>query len=282
VGNSTHGSANDETNDEARAARKRTFFRVRVAVLLTVLVGVLLWAWRDVRARRARNDWDHTLYVAIVVMRLERVDDAALAALRARVPALEDRLAAELRRVRPDAPRPFRLTLVGPVDASAPPPAPEGDGPLDLVRHALALSSYVKDVDARAGVEPDLYDVRVYVAVKRPRLAERTLVEGRSEQGGRVGLVEVELDAETPDLPLIVVAHELLHTLGATDKYDAGGRTAFPLGLAEPDRVPPFPQRFAEIMARNRPISASEERVPGDVAEIAVGPTTAREIGWIR
>jgi hypothetical protein len=73
-----------------------------------------------------------------------------------------------------------------------------------------------------------------------------------------------------------------MHTLGATDKYDASGRTAIPLGLAEPDRVPRFPQRYAEIMARNRPVSESEERVPEGFAQIAVGAETAREIGWQR
>ena len=157
-----------------------------------------------------------------------------------------------------------------------------GRRPADLVRHTLALSAFVKEVDARAGLDPDHFDVRIYLAVKNPRRAQRTLVEGRSEQGGRIGLVEVELDAETPGLPLIVVAHELMHTLGATDKYDAAGRTLVPLGLAEPERVPMIPQRFAELMARNRLISATEERVPGDVHEVAIGPTTAREIGWLR
>lgn len=258
------------------------FFYVRVAILLTVLASVLLWAWADVRSRRARNEWDHTLYIAIAVVRLEHVDDAAIAAMRARLPALEDRLAAELARHRPGAPRPFRFSLVTPVDATSPPPLPLGDGPIDAVRHSLALSSYLRDIDTRAGIESGVFDSRIYVAVRRPRQSERTLVEGRSEQGGRVGLVEVELDAESGDLPLIVVAHELLHTLGATDKYDETGRTIVPLGLAEPERLPLFPQRFAEIMARNRPVSAGTERVPESFDEMAVGPRTATEIGWRR
>jgi len=268
----------------AAKPRSRRFFYVRVAVLLTILVGVLMGAGQDSRSRRARNDWDHTLSVAVVPVALENVDEAAIAALRARLPALEDRMAAELARHRPGAPRPFRFELVAPVRAASPPPVPAADGLVDLVEHSIALSRYLKDIDTRAGIERDLYDARIYVAMRRPRKTDRTLVEGRSEQGGRVGLVELELDAEAEaiDLALIVVAHELLHTLGAVDKYDSGGRTLVPLGLAEPDRVPLFPQPHAEIMARNRMLSASEERVPGSLAEIAVGPATAREIGWIR
>lgn len=262
--------------------RSKRFFHIRVAILLTILLGVLLYAWRDVRMRRARNEWDHTLYVAIAIVRLENVDDAAIAALRANLPALEDRLAAELTRHRRGAPRPFMFHLASAVDGSTPPPMPAGNGPVDLARHSFAVSGYAKDIDARAGIESDLYDARIYVAVRRPRVSERTLAEGRSEQGGRIGIVEVELDAEAAYLPLIVVAHELMHTLGATDKYDpATGRTQLPRGLAEPDRIPLYPQRFAEIMARNRPLSPTSEIIADGFDQVAVGPTTAREIGWL-
>jgi hypothetical protein len=84
------------------------------------------------------------------------------------------------------------------------------------------------------------------------------------------------------DFTLFVVAHELFHTLGATDKYDASGRTLVPKGLAEPDRLPRYPQIFVEVMARNRPVSSDEEKVPESLDELAVGPTTAKEIGWTR
>ena len=265
--------------------KSRRFFYIRVSVLLGILVVVLLVALRDVRSRRARNDWDHMLYVAVAPVRLENVDEASVAALRARLPALEDRLAAELARHHPGTSiRPFKLELTTAVTAASPPPLPAADGVVDLVQHSMALSAYLKDIDTRAGIEPSLYDSRIYVAMRKPRKAERTLVEGRSEQGGRVGLVELELDAEAEavDLALIVIAHELLHTLGASDKYDPSGRTLVPQGLAEPDRVPLFPQPFAEIMGRNRMVSATQERVPSSLAEIAVGPTTAREIGWLR
>ena len=161
-------------------------------------------------------------------MRTERVDDTAIAALRAQLPALEDRLSAELNRYRPGAPHPFRFELVGPIDGSTPPAAPSSDGLVDLAKYTFALSRYVKDIDARARIDEARYDVRIYLALRAPRQALRTLAEGRSEQGGRIGVVEVEIDdqAEGAHLPLVVVAHELMHTLGATDKYDASGRTA--------------------------------------------------------
>ena len=276
------------TPDPQPAPKKkpsRRFFYVRVSVLLAILFGVLLWAWRDVRSRRARNEWDHTLLVAIVLVRVEPLDPGTGPALAKEVPALEDQLFAELSRYRPGAPHPFRFELKAPVDGSSPPPAPATDGPIALAQYEWALDSYVGEIDKRAGIDPALYDVRIYVALRRPRHADVTQAEGRSQQGGRVGIVEMELDtdAEGAQLPLVVVAHELMHTLGATDKYDlATGKSLVPLGLAEPDRVPLYPQRFAEIMSRNRPVAAGEEKVPEGFAQVAVGPATAREIGWIR
>jgi hypothetical protein len=259
------------------------FFYARVAVLLAILFGVVLYAWHDVRARHARNEWDHTLHVAVIMVRQGPVDDEALAALRARMPAAQERLAAEMSRYR-TGPPPFTLHALGPVDATAAPPVPAGDGVLDAARHSLAMARWAGDLDTRGGVLADAYDVRIYVVARRPPAnAERTMVEGRGEQGGRLGVVEVELDDSMADLALIVVAHELLHTLGATDKYDARGKATVPDGLAEPDKQPLFPQRFAEIMARNRPLDAAgAEAVPERLDEVAVGPATAREIGWLR
>ena len=48
----------------------------------------------------------------------------------------------------------------------------------------------------------------------------------------------------------MVIAHEILHTLGASDKYDlATLAPLYPGGYAEPERDPLYPQSFAEIMA---------------------------------
>jgi hypothetical protein len=262
--------------------RARTFYRARVGVLLAVLAGVVLYAVRDVRSRRERKDWDRTLDVAVVLLRLGPIDDDAVSGMRKRLGALDARLALEMHRYRPGAPHPFAFTLFGPVDVDAPPPPADGDGVLSLAGHEYALWRYLGRVDAAAGVDKSAFDSRVYVAARRPKNEERQIVEGQSEQDGRVGSVEVELDATMVDFTLFVVAHELFHTLGASDKYDASGRTLVPAGLAEPDRVPRYPQIFVELMARNRPVSSDEEKVPESLDELAVGATTAKEIGWTR
>ena len=117
------------------------------------------------------------------------------------------------------------------------------------------------------------YDSRAYVVVRPP--GRSGFVEGMSEHGGRVGVALAELDESTVPLTLFVVAHELFHTLGATDRYDATGRTLFPDGLAEPHKNPVFPQRYAELMARNRPLDAEHEVPPKSLDELFVGSKTA-------
>ena len=56
----------------------------------------------------------------------------------------------------------------------------------------------------------------------------------------------------------MVIAHELLHTVGATDKYDpAANESSPPEGYAEPDKIPFFPQTFVGLMAGRIPLSAA-------------------------
>lgn len=266
-------------------ARRGWFFAVRVTVLGTILFGVILYAVRDFRARSARNAWQRPLDVAVVVVQAAgagAVDPAAAQGLRDRAPALEARLAAEHRRHAPGSPlpAPFHFQVFGVVPADQPAPAPAGEGFVDAVSYALALRRWVSAVDARAGIPSAGWDARIYVVARRPEHEERSMVEGRSEHGGWVGLVEVELDPEMVDVTHAVVAHELMHVLGAEDAYDAAGLARIPEGLAEPERVPLYPQRFAEVMARGRPVSPGREVLPETLDEIAVGAVTARAIGW--
>lgn len=265
------------------SAERSPFAKVRLLVLVGALVVVLFYAYANVHRRHERNEWDHTLEVAVVVLRkAPRVDDATVAELRARLPALEKRLGAEARRHRPGIETPFVFRFYGPLDVTEAPPALEGHGAWDLVRYAYALRRYTSAIDQTAGIDPDAFDSRIYVTAERPRSRDHAWVEGESEQGGLVGQVTVELDSDMIDTTLAVIAHETFHTLGATDKYDSAGHARIPEGLAEPELVPLFPQRRAEIMARGRPEGPGVEKVLDGLDELGVGAMTAREIGWLR
>jgi hypothetical protein len=259
------------------------FFRLRVSVLLTVFAIVSLWACYDVRDRRARNEWLAPVRVGLVIVRRGAVDPDAVAALHLRTSVLDAQLYEELRRYRPAQHRGLiHIVPYGPVESTETPPSAPGPDLLDRLVHAYELWRYTRAIDRRAGVPADELDSRIYVVAEPPRAGSDNFVEGFSQTRGRVGVARVDLERGTVDLALFVAAHELLHTLGASDKYDALGRTQFPEGLPEPARVPLYPQRYAEVMARNRVLAPDVEVPPDDLRELRVGLSTAREIGWTK
>jgi hypothetical protein len=100
-------------------------------------------------------------------------------------------------------------------------------------------------------------------------------------QRGLMGVVHVFAERGQAAQNAIVIAHELLHTFGATDKYAADSDAPlYPQGYADPGRVPRFPQQRAELMAGRVPRSASVAVMPDDLGQVVIGPATAREIGW--
>lgn len=216
-----------------------------------------------------------------MLVRSGPIDPTALEALRARVPALEEKLAEELHRYRGAPDRPFRFVVRGPVELHAPRPEPQGEGAVDLAKHAWALWRWTARLDEAAALDAGAYDARVYVILRTPESATRRFVEGASEQGGRIGMLEVDLDTAMVDFALFVTTHELLHTIGALDKYGPDGHARIPDGLGDPEAYPRFPQAFAEPMARGRVIAPGREEPPDSLDVLRIGKTTAREIGWI-
>jgi hypothetical protein len=100
-------------------------------------------------------------------------------------------------------------------------------------------------------------------------------------QKGLIGVVHAFALRPMAGSNSIVITHELLHTLGATDKYDPGtGAPLFPIGFADPDRKPLYPQDEAEIMAGRRAVSAQDVEMPEALRDVVVGPATALEIRW--
>lgn len=262
----------------AERARIATRKRLRILALIVVLACVVLYAVRDYRSRTARNNWDHTLEVAIVLVDDGTVDRVAVEMLKNRTQALAERLTLEAHRYAPEVPAPFHFTVKGPVLGAKAPPAPVSPGFFSNMQYAWDLHKYTGAVDTLATLDPDVYDSRVYVSLRNGN--HGSAVEGASQANGRVGTVDAELDRSMIDTTLFVIAHELFHTLGASDKYDDKGHCRIPEGLAEPDRMPLYPQAFAELMARNRAVGLGEETIPVSLDELAVGLKTAQEIRW--
>jgi len=94
-----------------------------------------------------------------------------------------------------------------------------------------------------------------------------------------VGIVNAFASRQQRGMNNVIIAHEFLHTLGATDKYDPiTGSPNYPEGFAEPERTPRFPQCYAEIMGGRIAVSESDHMVPKGLRYAVIGEQPATEI----
>ena len=100
----------------------------------------------------------------------------------------------------------------------------------------------------------------------------QTLRHSVGLQRGLIGIINAFADRAYSGSNRVVITHELMHTLGATDKYAAGNLPAYPAGYAEPYRQPRYPQLRAEIMGGRIPLSPLQARMPESLDEVVVGP----------
>lgn len=250
---------------------------IRVSLLLSLLIGVAATTWLDHETTTA---WKAPLWVGIFPMNGDGSDTAAsyVRGLTVRDFAdIETFFANEASRFGVPAARPVRIELY-PSPDDAPPALEPGAGPLATVWWSLRMRWFAHRAAAVPGRAPA--QIRVFVLYHDPAVSER-VPHSHGLQKGLIGLVHAFADEQMRGANNIVIAHETLHTVGATDKYDAGtGAPVYPGGYAEPDRTPRFPQLKAEIMAGERPLSARQHEMPDDLRDVAVGRTTAMEIGW--
>jgi hypothetical protein len=156
------------------------------------------------------------------------------------------------------------------------PPAPPRDGSvLKTVLWSLQLRWWVyQQSDAWL---PQLGTIKLYVLYHAPEEGI-ALEHSLGLQKGLIGVVHAFADARQTGQNNIVIAHELLHTLGATDKYDAGGKPIYPQGYAEAELPQSIPRHQAEIMAGRLVNAAGRLVMPPSLEQCVIGAVTAHEI----
>ena len=130
------------------------------------------------------------------------------------------------------------------------------------------------------GLAPD--DVRMFVIFQK-RKDDRLLERSVGIKNGSYGVVNAVASRQMAARNRIIITHELMHILGATDKYDpVSGQPFAPDGLANPAQSPLYPQQRAEIMGGRIATSSNDWRRPASLKSCVVGSVTAREIGWMQ
>jgi hypothetical protein len=251
------------------------FKAVRISILLLILFFVSVSTWLT----QARStDWNDSLWVKIYPINADGsletgryVRDLVVDNFR----SIEDFLARESGRFGRTLPRPVRMEL-GQEISEQPPALGENPGSLDIVLWSLKLRWWAADV-TEAQDKPDP-DVRIFVRYHSPR-DEVVLENSVGLQKGMVGIVNAYASRRHSGANNVIIAHEFLHTLGATDKYDpATGIPEFPNGFAEPGLSPRFPQQFAEIMGGRIPLAEDDAVIPKSLRYVIIGDLTAEEI----
>lgn len=254
------------------------FKKIRIAILALILVNVAVGGWL---ARARTTSWEHPLRVAVFPIAGDASPATAqhLAALTTETfGPIDEFFRDEGKRYGLTLSRPVEVRLARRLDASPPVP-PYSEGALPVLLWSLKMRFWAWRHGGVDGPDPH---VRLFVIYHDPKIST-SVPHSLGLQKGLIGVVHVfAADAQTAENKF-VIAHELLHTVGATDKYDPHtNQPVFPDGYGDPGQDPVFPQRYAEIMGGRIAVSKSEAAMPTGLQEALVGGATAREIGWDR
>lgn len=251
------------------------FKAIRIAILLLVLVFVALGAW--LTAARS-TDWNNSLWVKIYPINGDGSSVSAKHIERLKLShfePIETFLQREVERYGRPVDRPVRVEL-GTAVTEQPPALGADTNMLRVMLWSLKMRWWADSVgDAQDDIEPD---VRIFVRYHEP-VATIRLDNSVGLQKGMVGVVNGYAGAQHRGITNVIIAHEFLHTLGATDKYDPSyGHPVVPDGIAEPDRQPLYPQRFAELMGGRIALAEDDSIIPKSLKYVRIGELTAREI----
>lgn len=252
------------------------FKAFRVAILLIILATVAQETWL---ARSRTVSWENTLRVAIYPINGDG-SEASAAYLRQLTPeafqSIERYFEAEAQRHGRRLHRPVEIT-VAPILAEQPPQPPRAASVIDSLLWSLHMRYWAWRHDAVPGMKPR---VRLFVRFFDPASHAR-LPHSVGVQRGMIGLINAYAGGKMAGSNAVIVTHELLHTLGASDKYDpASNQPRYPEGYAEPERSPRHPQDFAEIMGGRIPLTEGRSEIPAGLQQTLIGNATAAEIGW--
>ncbi|MDH3768032.1 MAG: hypothetical protein OES99_06230 [Gammaproteobacteria bacterium] len=244
-----------------------------------LLLFVAAGAWL---ARERTTSWNETLWIAIYPINGDGSEIATnyIAGLELRqFEELDSFIKREAIRYGILMDEPVRVEL-GEVIQEQPPTPPADRNMMGVMFWSLKLRYWAwRKQSLQSGPEPD---IRMYVVYHDPK-QNPVLAHSLGLQKGLLGVVNAFASRSMAGSNNVVLTHELLHTLGAKDRYDpATTLPIYPDGYAEPNRQPLHPQDKAEIMGGRIPISQNEAVTPRSLGRVVIGPLTAAEIRWKR
>lgn len=254
------------------------FKYLRIAVLLTILLIVAGDKWLT---GSRLSSWEKPLWVTIYPVLAEPsravnayVDGLTVADFDEIGRFIKQQAAHHGRTI--DSP--LVIQVARPMTAT-PPAIPLESNGLGVAWWSLKMRWWLFRHTGQDGLARD--DVRMFVLYQDAPPGRQLIERSVAIKNGGYGIVNAVASRQKAAHNRIVIAHELMHVLGASDKYDIGsGQPIMPEGLGDPGRSPLYPQKRAEIMAGRIAVSDSRWRMAPGLRDCVVGDVTAAEIGW--
>jgi len=254
------------------------FRYIRIAILLTVLLVV---AGNQFLTGSRFSGWEKPLWVTIYPVLVDPGADIRRFAENLKAESFQGVgvfLQRQAVRYGRQLETPVVIQVARPL-TTIPPALPAENSGLNVALWSLKMRWWSWRNGQQDGLAPD--DIKMYVLYQK-RKANGALERSVGIQKGSYGVVNAVASRQMAARNRIVIAHELLHILGATDKYDlVTGQPFAPDGLANPAKIPLYPQKRAEIMGARIATSATHWRRPPTLKSCVIGQRTAIEIGWV-
>jgi hypothetical protein len=243
-----------------------------------VLISVALGSW--LTSKRSTN-WEQPLWIAIYPINADNsaVTQQYISQLTLQdFTSIEQFMSEEAQEFKLALQKPFTIKLA-PEVKSLPPEPPESGAIWEIMLWSLQLRYWAYQANTFQGPKPH---IRVFVKYFNAK-DRQPLAHSLGLQQGMLGIVNAFASQKMSAANAVVITHEILHTLGATDKYDLNsGLPVYPEGYVETRREPLHPQELAEIMAGKIPVSKTKAEIPRGFHQVIIGEQTAREIKWLQ
>ena len=253
------------------------FKKIRVFVLLIIFATVVQKIFLD----KADLSWKDNFYVAVYPINADGSIEAATyinTLMRDDFEPMAEYFAEEGARYNLDMRRPVEVQL-GDVVKEVPPAPPIGGSVFNTMIWSLKFRWFAWNNSPDVPVKPD---IRLYLLYHDPATTP-VLSHSTALNKGRIGRVNLFGNKSYAKQNLVITAHELLHTLTASDKYDLTSTLpTYPDGFAEAGKSPLYPQDFAELMGGRVPLSETKAEIPKSLSQTLIGEKTAHEIGWLK
>jgi len=250
---------------------------IRLFVLLFIFVAVL----GDMLLSKYRStNWDNTLRVVIYPINgdaSEHSDEYIKSLSRQTFDDIGRFMADEAKQYQIDLASPMEVDLSTPVKVKPPRPPLNRNDVVGVMWWSLKMRWWAFRNNNYDGPNPD---IRVFVLYYDPD-ENRVLAHSLGLEKGLIGVVNAFADESYNGSNAVVIMHEIMHTLGATDKYQSNDEPSFPDGYGDPEQQPRYPQKYAEIMAGRIALTPNQSKMAEGLYEVVVGEKTAQEINWV-